>query len=122
MHFRVRKQVVQLVRMSYDPDIKRGRAQVVGSVPLADPALPDELSEQLTAEEVVEFSTWVATHHRARLLRQELAALSLAEQMDLARKWLEQQDDEEVADLLAEEWQRGWKALRRAMIQHDSHD
>src|SRR5690625_983026 len=91
MHFRVRKQVVQLVRMSYDPDIKRGRTQVVGSVPLADPVLPDELSEQLTAEEVAEFSTWVATHHRARLLRQELAALSLAEQMDLARKWLEQQ-------------------------------
>ena len=118
MHFRVRKQVVQLVRMTYDSAIKRGRAQVVASVPLAQPELSPELRAQLTEEEIAEFDTWVATHHRQHMLKQELAALTLAEQIELARLWLEQQGERPVVGLLTEEWQRSWKALRRAIIKH----
>lgn len=115
MHFRVRKQVVQLVRMTYDSAIKRGRAQVVASVPLAQPELSPELRAQLTEEEIAEFDTWVATHHRQHMLKQELAALTLAEQIELARLWLEQQGDEPVVGHMIEEWQRSWKALRRTI-------
>lgn len=119
MHFRVRKQVVQLVRMNYDPAIKRGRAQVVGSVKLANPILPAELREQLTAQEVAEFDTWVATQHRSHQLKQELAALTLAEQIDQAREWFEQQgpENEETARVLAEEMLRSIKQLRRTFNQ-----
>lgn len=119
MHFRVRKQVVQLVRMNYDPTIKRGRAQVVGSVKLANPILPAELREQLTAQEVAEFDTWVATQHRSHQLKQELAALTLAEQIDQAREWFEQQgaENEETARVLAEETLRSIKQLRRTFNQ-----
>lgn len=119
MHFRVRKQVVQLVRMKYDPAIKRGRAQVVGSVKLANPILPAELREQLTAQEVAEFDTWVATQHRSHQLKQELAALTLAEQIDQAREWFEQQgmENEETARVLAEETLRSIKQLRRTFNQ-----
>ncbi|WP_027962465.1 hypothetical protein [Halomonas halodenitrificans] len=119
MHFRVRKQVVQLVRMNYDPAIKRGRAQVVGSVKLANPILPAELRGQLTAQEVAEFDTWVATQHRSHQLKQELAALTLAEQIDQAREWFEQQgtENEETARVLAEETLRSIKQLRRTFNQ-----
>ncbi|GAB2718914.1 hypothetical protein [Halomonas garicola] len=120
MHFRVRKQVVQLVRMKYDPAIKRGRAQVVGSVKLASPILPAELREQLTAQEVAEFDTWVATQHRSHQLKQELAALTLAEQIDQAREWFEQQqcaENQEAARVLAEETMRSIKQLRRTLNQ-----
>lgn len=119
MHFRVRKQVVQLVRMNYEPAIKRGRAQVVGSVKLANPILPAELREQLTAQEVAEFDTWVATQHRSHQLKQELAALTLAEQIDQAREWFEQQgtENEETARVLAEETLRSVRQLRKTLNQ-----
>jgi len=119
MHFRIRKQVVQLVRMNYDASIKRGRAQVVGSVKLSDPVLPDELREALTPQEIDEFEQWVATQHRSHRLKQELAALSLAEQIDLAKQWFEAEGNSPTAKITADEAQRSWKALRKKLIQLD---
>ncbi|ALM53724.1 hypothetical protein [Halomonas huangheensis] len=122
MHFRIRRHVVQLVRMTYDPSIKRGKAQVVGSVKLADPMLSDELREKLTADEATEFELWVSTNHRANLLKQELAALTLAEQMDQARLWFERQDEQGVAQQTANELLRHWQALRRVLKQRELLD
>ena len=119
MHFRIRKQVVQLVRMNYDASIKRGRAQVVGSVKLSDPVLPDELRDALTPQEIDEFEQWVATQHRSHRLKQELAALSLAEQIDLAKQWFEAEGNSPTARITADEAQRSWKALRKKLIQLD---
>lgn len=122
MHFRIRRHVVQLVRMTYDPSIKRGKAQVVGSVKLADPVLDDELLEKLTFDEVAEFELWVATHHRTNLLKQELAALTLAEQMEQARLWFEQQEEQGAAQQIANEALRSWQALRRVLKQRELLD
>lgn len=119
MHFRIRKQVVQLVRMNYDASIKRGRAQVVGSVKLSNPVLPDELRDALTPQEIDEFEQWVATQHRSHRLKQELAALSLAEQIDLAKQWFEAEGNSPTAKITADEAQRSWKALRKKLIQLD---
>lgn len=122
MHFRTRRHVVQLVRMTYDPAVKRGKAQVIGSVKLADPVLSDELLEKLTVEETAEFELWVSTNHRANLLKQELAALTLAEQMEQARLWFERQDEQEVAQQTADELVRHWQALRRVLKQRELLD
>lgn len=122
MHFRIRRHVVQLVRMTYDPSIKRGKAQVIGSVKLANPVLSNELLDKLTAEEAAEFELWVSTNHRANLLKQELAALTLAEQMDQARLWFERQDEQGAAQQTADELVRHWQALRRVLKQRELLD
>lgn len=119
MHFRIRKQVVQLVRMNYDAAVKRGRAEVVGSVKLSDPILPEELRHLLTAQEVDEFDQWVATQYRSHQLKQELAALSLAEQIDLAKQWFEAEGNSATAKIVADETQRSWKALRKKLMRLD---
>lgn len=62
MHFRIRRHVVQLVRMTCDLAIKRSKAEVVGSVKLLDPALPDVLRQKLTNSEVAELESWLSTN------------------------------------------------------------
>lgn len=118
MHFRVRKNVVQLVRMSYDAELGRGRAVVVGSVKLAEPVLPDELTGKLTPDERAEFEGWVATRHREDELKAELAALTLAEQMEMAQGWFERQADSETARAVANEIAARWPAFRRKLVKH----
>jgi hypothetical protein len=117
MHFRVRKHVVQLVRMVYEPDLKRGRAIVVGSVKLAEPVLPPELASQLTPAECAEFDTWLLTQHRTAMLKAELAVLTLPEQMELAASWFARQPDTAANRLLADEICDIWKNLRRTLAQ-----
>ncbi|WP_281662151.1 hypothetical protein [Halomonas sp. Alg239-R46] len=119
MHFRIRRHVVQLVRMTYDSAIKRGRAEVVGSVKLVDPVLPDALREKLTSAEQLEFEAWLGTHHRTDQLKQELAALTLAEQMAQAQRWFERQgENQEEAQLVADGLLRSWQPLRKVLKQH----
>lgn len=119
MHFRIRRHVVQLVRMTYDSAIKRGRAEVVGSVKLVDPVLPDALREKLTSAEQLEFEAWLATHHRVDQLKQELAALTLAEQMAQAQRWFERQGENQAeAQLVAYGLLRSWQPLRKVLKQH----
>lgn len=115
MHFRVRKNVIQLVRTSYDPEIKRGVATVVGTVRLAHPELTEELKTLLTAEETAQFDLWVQTQHRIDALREELAALSLPQSMAQALKWFEREGDTPAASALASETVFQWQALRRQL-------
>ncbi|AJY51406.1 MULTISPECIES: hypothetical protein [Halomonadaceae] len=118
MHFRVRRHVVQLIRMTYDPSIKRGRAEVVGSVKLINPVLSDDLRAHLSSNELSEFDVWLTTHHRANWLKQELAALTLAEQMAQAQLWFEQQEEgQESAQLVADSLLRSWHPLRKVLKQ-----
>ena len=122
MHFRIRKQVVQLVRMNYDATIKRGRAQVVGSVKLSDPILPENLRSELTQQEIDEFEQWMATQYRSHTLKQELAALTLAEQIDLAGEWFKTEGNNATTRIVADEIVRSWKELRKQLMQHDILD
>jgi hypothetical protein len=52
MHFRVRKNVIQLIRVTYDAGKKKGVNTVVGSVRLNRPELSAELQLALTPAEV----------------------------------------------------------------------
>lgn len=117
MHFRIRRHVVQLVRMTYDPAIKRGRAEVVGTVKLVNPVLSDLLCDKLTSDEIAEFKAWQDTHHRTLQIKQELAALTLAEQIEQAQQWFEQQQNYERAQLVADGLLRSWMPLRRLLKQ-----
>ena len=43
MHFRVRKNVIQLIRTTYDGSKKRGNNAIIGTVKLVSPELSDEV-------------------------------------------------------------------------------
>jgi len=115
MHFRVRKNVVQLIRTTYDVERKRGVNTIVGTVSVTNPELTRELSEALTEEEAIEFQSWVATRHRANELREELAALTLADAMGQAKRWFERENGSVAARAAATEVIFQWQGLRRLL-------
>ncbi|MCG3169675.1 MAG: hypothetical protein CALGDGBN_01198 [Pseudomonadales bacterium] len=92
MHFRIRKHVVQFVRTTYDAERKKPRAQVVGSMPATSQVVPAALLALITADERLEAEAWIAHGQRTLLLRDELAARSLAETLAAANRWFARQD------------------------------
>lgn len=115
MHFRVRKNVIQLIRVNYDAGKGKGVNTVVGSVKLAEPQLPAELQAALTAAEQAEFSEWLSTRYRTEAVREELAALTLAETMAAAERWFEREGDTQAARTTADSVVLQWQSLRRSM-------
>jgi hypothetical protein len=97
MHFRTRKNVVQLVRTNYDAGGKKPKAEVVGSIPLRKPDLTDALRDNLSDNEIAEFESWKKTQQHAAFLREELAALTLVETIDLASRWFVREGESEAA-------------------------
>jgi len=83
VHFRTRQKIVQLVRTSYDPVEKKPKAVVVGRMDLDNPGVTDELCAVLTDNEIAEARTWIENHGRVGRLREEFAAATLAENLQL---------------------------------------
>jgi hypothetical protein len=115
MHFRVRKNVVQLVRTTYDASEKKPKATVVGRIPLDRPEITDELRVLLTPSEAEELQEWVSGQHRMTMLREELAALSLAENLELADRWFARQGDSRAAAAAAAAMLQAWQSLRKTL-------
>jgi len=115
MHFRVRKNVIQLVRTTYDGSTKKPRAAVVGRMPLDNPALTAELTARLSEAEIAETQTWIGSQHRVAVAREELAALTLAETLELANRWYLRNGDAAVASAAAAQLLPQWQALRKTL-------
>jgi hypothetical protein len=113
MHFRVRKNVIQLIRTTYDGARKKGNSAIIGRVQLARPELTAELRASLTDGEVASFETWLKTQRRSETLREELAALTVAETMNHAQRWFEREGDSPAARAAAQDILSHWQALRR---------
>jgi hypothetical protein len=112
MHFRIRKNVVQLIRTKYDESKKKGNSAVIGTVKLARPELSDDLRRDLSPQEAAEFAAWVETQYRANALREELAALTLGATLAEAEKWFERQGNSPAARRMASEILFQWQTLR----------
>src|SRR5690606_26865155 len=108
MHFRARKNVIQLIRTTYDAQKKRGVNTIVGTVRHEAPVLDDDLRALLTTEEIEEFCRWRAHWQRLEELKQELAARTLPESLASAIRWFERQDDSEVCRGVANEILPQW--------------
>jgi hypothetical protein len=93
MHIRIRNKVAQLIRTTYDPTRKKPRNTIVGRVPLANPTLDAETRQVLTEDEINEFESWALQQQRALLLQEELDALTLADRMARASRWLAREGD-----------------------------
>jgi len=97
MHFRLRKNVVQLVRTLYNPDTKKPRTVVVGRMPLKQPKVSPELRSKLTEDEIVEAEEWIDGQFRMNSLKEELAALTLPESISAAHRWFSRNADNPAA-------------------------
>ena len=115
MHFRLRKNVVQLVRTSYNPDTKKPRAVVVGRMPLKQPKLSPELKSKLTEEEIAEVGEWIGGQFRMNSLKEELAALTLEESISAANRWFSRNADNPAATAIALQLLPAFKTLRKML-------
>ncbi len=115
MHFRQRKNVVQLVRTSYNPLTKKPRTKVVGSMQLKQPELTKELRSKLTDDEIAEVEEWINGQFRMNSLKEELAALTLAETISSATRWFSRNTDNPAAAAVALQVLPEFKALRKIL-------
>lgn len=115
MHFRLRKNIVQLVRTSYDRATKKPRATVIGRMPLRQPALTPELKRKLTETEIAEVEAWIEGHHRMNSLKEELAALTLPESISLANLWFARNADNPAAAAIIPQLLPALQSLRKTL-------
>ncbi len=115
MHFRLRKNVIQLIRMSYDSDRKKPKTTVVGRMPLSQPKLSPELKSKLTEAEIAETREWIDGQHRMNSLKEELAARTLPESIAAAHRWFSQNADNPAAAAIIPQLLPKLQALRRML-------
>ncbi len=115
MHFRLRKNVVQLVRTLYNPVTKKPRAVVVGRMPLKEPQLSKELKSKLTEDEIAEAEGWIEGQFRLNSLKEELAALTLPETISAANRWFSRNPDNPAATAIALQLLPAFKTLRKTL-------
>ena len=114
MHFRERDQIVQIIRTKYDAALKKGKNEIVGRLPKANPKITDELAAALTKEERKEVGAWIEGHAKVGRLRRELAVRTLQEQLTLAEQWFAEQKDDD-ARFLAASLVPAWARLRATL-------
>ena len=114
MHFRERDQIVQIIRTKYDAALKKGKNEIVGRLPKANPKITDELAAALTKEERKEVAAWIEGHAKVGRLRRELAVRTLQEQLTLAEQWFAEQKDDD-ARFLAASLVPAWARLRATL-------
>jgi hypothetical protein len=115
MHFRIRRNVVQLVRTTYDPAGKKPKAVVVGRMSLREPELSPELKGLLNEAEIAEAEAWIDVQHRTNSLKEEFAALSLPESIALAIRWFSRNADTPAASTLMPQLLPEFQALRKML-------
>ncbi len=115
MHFRLRKNVVQLVRTLYNPDTKKPRTVVVGRMPLKRPTLSRELKGKLTEDEIAEAEEWIDGQFRVNSLKEELAALTLPETIAAANRWFSRSADNPASTVIALQLLPAFKTLRKML-------
>lgn len=115
MQFRERRRVIQVIRTTYDPEVKRGRSEVLGKIDKAAPAVTDKLNKACTLEELAEITAYLA--NRQNLLRNEAVragAETLPAQMRAAAEYFRTHRDEEAKDF-AVDIRAAWDELKAAL-------
>lgn len=115
MHFRLRKNVVQLVRTLYNPDTKKPKTVVVGRMLLKQPNVSPELRSKLTEDEIAETEEWIEGEFRMNSLKEELAALTLSESISAANNWFSRNTDKPAATAIALQLLPAFKTLRKTL-------
>lgn len=115
MQFRERRRVIQVIRTTYDPELKRGRSEVVGKIDKSAPAVTDKLQKSCSAEELAEIAGYLA--NRQTTLRSEAVragAETLPAQMRAAAEYFRTHRDGD-AKVFAAEIRSAWDELKASL-------
>lgn len=117
MQFRERRRVIQVIRTVYDPDLKRGRSELVGKIDKAAPVVTDRLQKSCTPEELSEILTYLDDrHNRLRNEAVRAGAETLPAQMREAAEYFRTHRDDD-ARAFATEIRLAWEDLKTALRQ-----
>lgn len=122
MHFRQRDNVIQVIRTTYDGETKKAKNLVVGRLSRVNPVVNDKLQDACSPEELQEVETWIAEQGTVDGLKNELAAKTLAEQINRAGLWFDAVQDGDAGRKLAAEAQFAWMDLRSKLRKLDLLD
>ncbi|QCO15493.1 hypothetical protein D3869_09765 [Azospirillum brasilense] len=115
MQFRERRRVIQVIRTVYDPDLKRGRSELVGKIDKAAPVVTDKLQKSCTPEELSEILTYLDDrHNRLRNEAVRAGAETLPAQMREAAEYFRTHRDDD-ARAFATEIRLAWEELKTAL-------
>lgn len=115
MQFRERRRVIQVIRTTYDPGLKRGRAEVVGRIDKATLAPTEKLLRDCSADEAGE--VWRYLAERSTSLHDEAVragAETLPRQIRVAAEYFRDHSDED-ARRFAAEIRAAWTELKAAI-------
>lgn len=107
MQFRERRRVIQVIRTTYDPTLKRGRSTLLGTLDKTAPAVSEPLRAACTAGELEELARYLDG-------RRGTGAESLAEQMRKAAAYFRTHHDA-AALAYAAEIRGAWDELKEAL-------
>ena len=115
MHFRERGPSIQIIRTVYDPEIKRGRHEVVGRLSRATLRLHEGVADKLSAAEKAEVGAYIEHARSVDLLRRKLTAHSLPQTVTEAVDYALGVEDEAERDRLAVQFAEAMIQLRRVL-------
>ena len=115
MHFRPRARVIQVIRTIYDPESKRPKAQVLGTFQKDKPEISDELRLSCKPEELAEVRAYIKNQHQLTRLELEMAARTLAGQLQKAAEWFDTAHATVENEVLPIDISRNFMALRKKM-------
>ncbi|MBK3737321.1 hypothetical protein FBZ83_104235 [Azospirillum brasilense] len=115
MQFRERRRVIQVIRTVYDPELKRGRSELVGKIDKAAPAVTDKLQKSCTPEELSDILTYLdERHNRLRNEAVRAGAETLPAQMRAAAEYFRTHRDGD-ARAFATDIRLAWEELKTAL-------
>lgn len=115
MQFRERRRVIQVIRTTYDPELKRGRSEVVGKIDKAAPTVTDKLQKTCTPEELAEIGAYLASRHESQRTEAVRAgAETLPDEMRKAAEYFRTHQGVRAMEFAAE-IRAAWDELKAAM-------
>lgn len=115
MQFRERSKVIQLIRTVYDPAIKRGRAELVGTLDKDCPAIDPALRQACSPAELTEVEAYLARREQTLTLEaMRQAARDLPAMMRRAERYFRSGEDA-VAGAAAADIFAAWDDLKKAL-------
>jgi len=114
MEFNLRGNKVEVLRSVTDAETGEAKFERVTVLRADTLRLNETLRANCTEEELAEIQGWIKRNKAKAALRGEYAAVTLAEQMDLAGRWLARAEPASAA-LIREEVRAAWRVLRKAL-------
>jgi len=116
MQIRIRKNTVSLVRTVYDPQLKRGRSEQLGSLPKDATSVPETILARLDDAERNSLNVWLAVNEQLQNYNnRQKAATGLPDMLREIAAWYRQQPKSQKHAALAKASRAQWTEVLVAM-------